>query len=72
MPYWTFCWRCNADGSYSDVEAIRNCPKCAATGKDWRDDKETEYMKSQEQTGRVFRYEKNWPTSNYFGETLPG
>lgn len=36
--YYSYCSRCNADGSYRHVD--RDCGKCSGTGNDWRDDEE--------------------------------
>jgi len=38
MPYYTYCIKCNQDGSYSQVD--RKCSKCSGTGNDWRRDEE--------------------------------
>ena len=42
MPFYVYCIRCNADGSYKAVD--RDCSKCSATGNDWREDNETSYL----------------------------
>ena len=67
--YYIFCTRCNADGSFKNVQ--RDCGKCCGTGKDWRDETEVTFEGSQAMyNGKIAYYESTPPSVNLFGDRI--